>query len=571
MPSSRISYGATNRYQFEIWAIDPPFSPLAYEFSVADWSIDYVGVDRVEPGVVVSTCTLVMQFDNAAMRDLMTADYYFLKVLDGINKVWAGFITPDLGSLEVVNGNRFITIVANDGFQMLSKSADPYQFVTVYPLATQIAESLNFFDFWELYDGFAVGGVPDQHWVVDAIKGSFYWTGSLQNGLWYEDDGTLKTWRTFRQAIDDICTTFSLKLFQDKGILVFRSIYTKTPDHYSYYTILGGFIGNVTHSSGVTGLNPHADGIEMYKPAIRNYFVKLNQTPFDQIRVETAYRVRSNYYVAEVTATGANKLRFNSTLRVQASVPDGYDDTVEYKFDVYLQLGSYWDNGTSWADTSSFVSHTVSRHIINVSGSEQLETFNHTVANYDTAILPNVGSQPLYITLVATQTAGADIPTYTTTCPIDFEYNAGAPGAIEFMADNGVQRNGVDVSKQTELGDVLQSSPINSATAGELRAFLNSSRNTHKGNLEWDAAGNSIQTVGIVETAKSQYRPGQYYEISLDQSLTYNHLLSWGSDEYTPVNLTLTEKDSTVTYRQWVYGSLASDPKSGKPSQDLTP
>ena len=64
---------------------------------MADWSIDYVGVDKVEPGVVVSTCTLVMQFDNAAMRDLMTADYYFLKVLDGINKVWAGFITPDLG------------------------------------------------------------------------------------------------------------------------------------------------------------------------------------------------------------------------------------------------------------------------------------------------------------------------------------------------------------------------------------------------------------------------------------------------------------------------------------------
>jgi hypothetical protein len=152
--------------------------------------------------------------------------------------------------------------------------------------------------------------------------------------------GTQKDYRTFRQVLDDICTTWGLQLFQDKGFLVFRSVLEKTPSWYNIYGANGSYITRINVSGPTISTEVFTDGTELYKPATRQVFITHNQDASTYVKNEQAtYKNRINYYVAEVTPTGANHLDYYATLRVTATVPPNYPlQSVEFEFSVGITV-----------------------------------------------------------------------------------------------------------------------------------------------------------------------------------------------------------------------------------------
>jgi hypothetical protein len=573
-----IAYSNTAGYNFAIWAIDPPFSPSAYEFDVASWNIDYQAIDTNTPGFIPAVCTLSALITDDTLTQnlrnlLQDADgIYFLRVLEGVNVIYNGFLTPDLGDIEVRNGQRFIKLVANDGFQMLDKSSQQYQYTGVRPFTTQIYEMFNYFDFWRLFDGFAISEHYAPTTAIDALKGGLYWTGTIQEGLYHTLGGTQKDYRTFRQVLDDICTTWGLQLFQDKGFLVFRSVLEKTPSWYNIYSTSGSYITRINVSGPTISTEVFTDGTELYKPATRQVFITHNQDASTYVKNEQAtYKNRINYFVAEATPTGANHLDYYATLRVTATVPPNYHlQSVEFEFSVGIQFGNYWWNGTNWVTSQSSISWAKQRNISNLSPDDFIvEFFEVVVNNYHLGDIPNIGSEPLYITVTATQIQGDELEFYSTTSTMEFVYDDGNPNETIYYGDNTRRRNGVDTSLNTNIADRWQSSAVDVPFAGEIRRFLTTGRTTNVGNLFWDGDNNLLVTKVAVGLASTSYVPQQYYELELNAPVSYNHTLTWGGVDYKPLNLSFDEYTTTVTYRQWVDGAILTDPNNDRPDQEI--
>ena len=577
MANQKIAYADTDGYHFEIWAIDPPFSPSAYEFTVASWSIRYEALDASTPGFVPAICDLEALITQGAftqnLRNILedAGGMYFLQITQGVNDIYRGFLTPDLGSIEVRNGQRFIKLVASDGFQMLEKSSQIYQFSGVRPFTTQLYEIFLYFDFWDVFRGFAISEHYAPTSAVDTTKGGLYWTGCIQEGLYYKDE-TQFNYRTFREVLEDICTTWGLQLFQDKGLLVFRSVYLETPAWYNFYVTNGSFLGRITgYTPTPLTSSVYTDGNELYKPATRQVFITHDQVATDYIRSESAtYKARYNYYVADVTPTGANHMDYYAELRARATVQDGYPfQTVEFTFYVYIQFGPYWWNGTAWSLTQTANQFKKQRNIQNLTGSPTIEDFNYSINNFHTGDLPNIGTEPLYITVEAIQTIGDDLDGFATTSTMVFVYHGDNPNATVYYADNTKRRNGVDISLNTTIADRWQGSAIDPAIAGEIRRFLDATRATHAGNLYWDADNNLLATKVAVEMGKTAFKPQQYYELELNTPISYNHTLTWGGVNYKPLNFSFDQYGTNVTYRQWVYGDILTDPNNNRPDQEI--
>jgi hypothetical protein len=574
-----IATAKTADHDFAIWAINPPFSANPYTFDIASWSIDYRALDSNKPGFLPSVCTFQALINNndltTNLRSILqdATGMYFVKITKGIDVVYVGFITPDLGEIELINGQRFIKFVASDGFQMLDKTSSLYEFTGAKPFTTQIYEIFKLFDFWEIYDAYAISQhpIPNQVTALHGdTEGGMYWTGCIQEGLYY----TGTSWRNFRDVMDDILVTFGLQCFQDRGLLVFRSAYYETPDWYNFYGYQGAFLYRLTGYSVTDTAEVFSDGLELFKPATRQIYITHNQPSSAIIKDEvTQYKSRSNYYVGNAVPTGTNKLQYNAAWKVRATVPDGYPlQNVEFTITAQIRYGAYYYNGTAWTKTASnAISVTKHKNVQNNSGNPAIEDFTHTVANFHTAALPNIGTQPIYVSVEATQTAGDDLDGFATSSTLVMEYHTGTPTTTEYYADNTKKRNGVDLSFKTEIGDIFQSSNTATPIAGELRYFINRVSGLTGTNLQWDAAENLLLTIISIELAKTAFKPPQYYEIELTKPISYNHKFTFGSVDYKPLNLSFNEKTTTVTYKEWVYGSLITDPNNGRPDQLLPP
>ena len=577
MAKQLIATAKTADHDFAIWAINPPFSANPYTFDIASWSIDYRALDSNQPGFLPSVCTFqALINDNDFTTNLRSilqdaTGMYFVKITKGIDVVYVGFITPDLGEIELINGQRFIKFVASDGFQMLDKVSSIYDFTGtgVKPFTTQIYDIFDFFDFWEVYDAYAISEhpIPNEALSLGATNGGMYWTGCIQNGLYFNDTD----WRTFRDVMNDILVTFGLQCFQDKGLLVFRSTWYKTPAWYNFYGYQGSFLYRLTGFTLTDTADVFSDGLELFKAATRQVFITHNQPSSAIIRDEvTQYKSRTNYYVGNAVATGTNKLRYSAALKIRVGLPGGYDSHAEVEWNIYFRYGQFYYNGSAWTTTPSSLTYTDQKVIVAPPSSSFVD-FTHGVNNLDTAVLPNISSQPIYVTVIGTQTAGDPFDSNITTSTLVVEYHTGTPDSTVYYADNTKKRNGVDSNFTTELGDIYQSSNVATPIAGELRAFLNTGRTISATNLEWDDGKNLLLTKNAIELAKIAFKPQQYYEIELTKPISYNHKFTFGSVDYKPLNLSFNEKTTTVTYREWVYGDILTDPKNGRPDQLLPP
>ena len=142
-----MAYANTAQYTFKIYDVGNVAGWTPVEMTVATWEINYEAVDKVLPGIVPSTFSgsffggLTMGIWRSILQDAV--NNYAIEVWEGLNVKWRGFIIPDQGSIEVINGQRFVKLVASDGFQLFDRKTNTYKFSGVKRFTEQIAESLN--------------------------------------------------------------------------------------------------------------------------------------------------------------------------------------------------------------------------------------------------------------------------------------------------------------------------------------------------------------------------------------------------------------------------------------------
>lgn len=560
----------TAEHQWNLWGVDAPLSPApGLTFTVASWEVSYQAQDNVLPGIVPSTCSIEV-FGGFNIGDWRTIlgdanGKYILEQKKGLETVWRGFMVPDNCQIEVINGQRFIRLAFSDGFQMLDRRADFYQYTGTKAFTDQIADIFNLSGFWDCYTGFFVSEhLQPANKGITTNQGGLWWTGCIQEGLWFKDG----EFRTYREALNDILATFGLVLFQDHGELVFRTVWLETPAWYNCYSSLGGFVGRITPSGLTATPSVYADGTEMYKPAFREVFLIHNQPSQGIIRDESAVnKARDNYFVGNVTPTGANHIDWDTVLDMRLSFDAGFPGgTIDVEFYVTIQFGNYYWNGSAWTTTSSYLTYTQKDTF---GPGPSLETMQVIISNAHLDTLPTIGTEPMYYTVTGTQTGGYMADTLLTRATMYFAYHNANPNTTIYYADNTARINGVTTQLTTELGDIWTSSGVAAALPGEIRCFTSTARTTAYGNIYWDADDNLLLSIVAYQLARKSYQPGQYYELDLHDTHTYNHTFSWDGVDYRPVNMTFNDRDSRATYRALLDGNILTSSESKRPNQEL--
>jgi hypothetical protein len=562
-----VFYATTARYDFKIYDLGTTYQSFDFlppvEVEVADWDISYQPNDNVLPGIVPSVCTARFFINGATptiddfRTVLKTAEPdWVLEVHEGLAVVWRGFITGDLGEIELANGKRFIKLVATDGFQMLDKKADYFTSTVVKPFTDIIAQV---FTFCELINVFEDGYYVSQHFQpLNSIsgftnQGGLWISGTPRQGLIFEENEA----RSSREVIEDICTAFNLQLFQDKGSLVFRSCHIKTPAWYNLYESGGAFVGRITPPATTVTEQVFTDGTEMYKPAVAEgrirhpyygtpyiWYAPGNQLPYDNFKIGTA------------VSTGTTEVDFNGTLQIRYELPPFFGpSTVDVDFSLVFQYDGFYWNGTTWTQTFSVITFSIKFTAENPSASPSLFLEDKVINNYKMTNLPALGSEPFYFTVDANQISGSDIGDLEATSTAIFEYKAGAPAYVIYIADNTSRVNGTTLDLATSIGDLRQDN--NNVLPGSIRYWPTTNRAaTSLTNAFWDSSRRELVDLVGIQIARKAFRTHQYYELELNGNISYNHTLTWEGVDYKPVNLTISERSTRVTYREFIDGDL---------------
>jgi hypothetical protein len=565
-----LQTASTAKYNFKLYGIDQPFSPApGLNFSVASWDINYQGQDTILPGIVASRLTLSV-YGGLNVGDYRTIigdaeGRYIIEMSEGTALIYRGLLVPDLCEIELLNGQRFIKLEFTDGFQTLERKADFFATNAVRNHTSIIGEIFTACKLSEIFtEGFYAG---EHYQPTNSIsgftnQGGLFVTGTPREGLIF--DGIEA--RSCREVITDICTAFNLQLFQDKGSLVFRSCHIKTPAWYNLYYIDGAFVGRITPPATTVTEIVYTDGTEMYRPAIAEGRLQhpYSGSPFIWY-VPGNYLVYDNKQIGNPVSDGTTEIDYNGTLRITYSLPPFFGPTlVTVDWVLTFQYDGFWWNGSAWVNTPATVKFDKKFTAENPSAAPGLFTEEYTVNNYKLDDVPALGSEPFYFTVDAEQIAGTDIGDLDPTATAIFEYKAGAPQYIIYIADNSKRVNGTTVDLNTSLGDIRQEpvSGLFTVLPGSIRYFASvPPSGDGLSNAFWDGTRNELGQLVIDQITRKAYQPQQYYEIELDGNVTYNHTLTWDAVDYKPVNLTISERSTRVTYRAFIDGDLKPDGK----------
>lgn len=561
-----LQTSTTARFNFALYAIDAPFSPApGLEFTVADYEISYQAQDTILPGIIPSQLTLQV-FGGLGIGNYRTImsdakGRYIIEMREGLSLVWRGLMVPDLCSIELVNGQRFVKLSFSDGFQTLERKADFFTQNVVKKHTSILGEIFTACKLNEVFnDGFFVS---EHYQPINSIsgfsnQGGLFVTGTTREGLIF---GELEA-RNCKEIIDSICTTFNLNLFQDKGSLVFRSCHIKTPAWYNLYNFIGGFVTRITPPTYTQDPEVFAEGVEMYRPAIAE--ARLSHPYLGSPYI---WYFPGNYLSYNATqignpvSNGTTEIDFNGTLRITYSLPAFFGPAiVDVDWVLTFQYDGFWWDGSQWVDTPSTVKFTKKFTAENPNPDPGIFTEDQAVNNYKMDSVPAIGSEPFLFTVEAQQSGGVDIGDLSPTATAIFEYKAGAPDYIIYIADNSAKVNGITVDLNTNLGDIRQNNQ--NVLPGSIRYF-SSVPPTGNGltNTVWDASRNELGQLVADQIARKAYQPQQYYEIELDGNVSYNHTFTWEAVDYKPLNLTMSERSTRVTYRAFIDGELEPDGK----------
>lgn len=564
-----MAYANTATYTFKIYDVGNVAGWTPVACTVANWEVFYQANDRILPGIVPSSFSadffggMALSTWRSILQD--ANNNYAVEIHKGLDVYWRGFIIPDQCSIEVANGQRFIRIIASDGFQMFDRASNVYKFSGVKRFTEQIAESLTKLNFWNLYDGFLASEAFLPNSAYTYTQGSLLWTGSLSEGVWWEDN----KYNTYRDFFESLCTSFGFQLFQDKGQLVFRNVYDKTPPYYYYYNNAGTFVTRFQPIGTTFTPTVGTDGNELYKPALREFYIVHDAENAQGIfYTDAVSRIRTNQFLGLAQPSGSNNFKVDANLSVTVVLP-AYYPSQKLDVVVYAQArfnGYYW-NGTSWVTTPThFTFHSFSNTVSNPTSAPSLYLFSHSISNYQLGVFPNVPEDTFYWNIDGEQIGGDEVTSITYKSTLNVTYQGGAPTQTTYYADNTLRRNGVTELQTTNLGDIFG---VTTAAPKQLRAMTASTGTASSATGAWNNTVYPLLELVAYHTARKNALSHQYYELDLTQTVWYNHLFDWGGEDYRPVNVSTGERNTRVTYKKDIDYDIETDPNTGRPDMEL--
>jgi hypothetical protein len=581
MAVQRFAWSESKGYTIKIFADRDDISFNPFEFVTAEWKVTYDAQDAYVPGIISSRFEVTAQFTGApfstALEQVMQdgVGVYYMELWQGLSKEWAGIINPSASTIEIINGTRFITMLATDGFYKLELNSAMYSFVGPKRIIVQIADMMQRVNLHKLFTGFAVSqtnhhraelGPPYSYDVL-------YNTACYHGGVYYPIED-YPNYRSYREVLNDFCVTYGLRMYQEKGMLVFQDLTRIDQSQYNIYDVNGAYVTSINAPTTVTR-QPMDGGTKMYLPPLRSYKIH-HQYVNEIIGVQTVYtRVEHT----EKTATGNIRKPgvqvgvflgdgtshidlYNTAIDVTLGYVGPYNSNFSIDVKLYIVYGDYFWDGTDWIKGVS------TPYILKSSGSINSPTsgtVTRTVSlnNYHTDPPPAEGLAPLWFYVEVEQVSGDALILVDTVAKWDFRRHGTLDGVTEYFADNTARLLGEDVTLSTRLGDRYNPNEPDGISAGLLQAVQNPMGFNI---IEWiedpesddDDTYNSLLYIVVSRLAQQRGQPQEYYELDVHGTARMTHFLEWGGSYYIPINLEWTWDRSRITYVRFFSFELLS-------------
>lgn len=575
-----FAYAKSKGYDVKLYADTTAVAYTPFEFTVADWRVTYDSQDVYRPGIISSRMEVMAPITQGTLTQNLEAilqdgdGTFYLTLSKNLGDLWKGYCVPSAGTVEVINGQRFITLIAGDGFQLLNMASDGYTYSGVKAFTTQIADIFNRVEMFRLFNGFLVSKDLTRMYNSSGDYDTLYLTGCKHDGVYNTDT----TFHSFREVIEGICTAFGLRMYQDKGYIVFQD-FTRPESSFNVYRTDGSYQTNIDYTASQS-MDVISGGTKMYQPPLRitelryllpnvayeNVQPNYQETKHTIWLTPFTYEVRNWADLGTVFSDGVSHLDYDMNIRVLYTVPAGYSDRVDWTAKVYFWLGEYTTNGgTTWTKlTTEYVRFTDSQ---NLSGDPEPTpgSWVYSVNNLHLPTLPSIGEVSLGITVEASYTTtGQELEDVQ---PVKANWNIYQHGATSpyrgFRADNSRRKLGEDVTYSTRIGDQNQTGfPKN-----QQLVYVGTSQTSSVWPSQWlellpDGSANANTLLQITANRIGQRRsvPLEYYELDLHQTSAVTHTASWGGVDYFPVNIEYNYEGSRVTYAKIVNLPLLADP-----------
>lgn len=596
MAIQSFAYSYSKGYTIKIFADTDDIAYNPFEFTTASWEVTYDAQDAYTPGIISSRFQFTAQltgilFGTALEQTLQDSKgIFYVHLYKGLSKEWAGVIVPSAGTIEVINGTRFITMIASDGFYKLDLTSAMYSFTGQKRITVQIADMLTRVELNKFFDGIAVSETQRMSSEVFPYEyDALYNTSCLHEFVYYDAEFN---YRTYREVLTDFCVTYGLRMYQDKGFIVFQDMTRTNTDNYYLYTMSGTYSGKVA-SPIVEVKQPIAGGTKMYLPAIRNFSIQ-HQFFNEMIGAQTTptvcqhtivtgttsnpvYETKDGIQVGVFLGDGSTHIDlFNTVVSATLLYPFDYADNFTIQFKLYIYYGEYSYDGTSWTQGTNTYIELDESGSINAGGVPGTLGIFHSLNNYHTAAPPAKGLAPLWIYLDVVQTKGDPLGITDLKIKYDFRRHGTTQSFTTYYADNTARLLGQDITLQTRLGDVYDPEALGGIGSNIPQAIsLPDGTNV----IDWyedpffnpgqEVTYNSLLYVVASRLAQQRGQPQEYYELDIHGTSRMTHFLEWGGAFYLPINLSYTWDTSRVTYARFFnFELLGSELITRKPQID---
>ena len=576
-----FAHAKSKGYDVKLYADTTAVSYTPFEFTVADWKVTYNGGDVYQPGIIGSRMELIApitqgEYSQNLESILQDGDGIFYMTLSkNMGDLWKGYCTPSVGTIEVINGQRFITLIAADGWHLLDLPSDGYTYTGRKAFTTQIADIFNRLEMFRLFNGFLVSKDLTRAYGSSVDYDSLFLTGCVHDGLY--NTGT--TFHSFREVLESICATFSLQMYQDKGYIVFRD-FTKPESSFNVYETDGSYQTNIDFSESQT-MSVIAGGTKMYQPPFRVTEVKhlYEDQPYEvsnqtyQRTIQWVYDWDDETYVQQnwvdlgsFFADGVCHLDYDMDIKIDYQIPAGYHDTVQWDIRIYFFLGDYTTDGSTWSNTAvNYVRFTPNDNpagdVVPVPGSFVLSTNNLHLPT-----VPNIGQVSLGLYVEATQLSGQELEEIQ---PAEAKWDIVQHGSTSpyrgYRADNSRRKLGEDVTFNTYVGDLADFGAGN--PVAQQIVYMGPTQTGKVWPSTWVETlpdgrlnANTLLQTTANRIARRRSIPLEYYEIDLHETSAVTHTGSWGGVDYYPVNIEYSHSGSRVTYARISNLQLYPDP-----------
>ena len=577
-----FAYAKSKGYDVKIYADTTAVAYTPFEFSVADWKVTYDSQDLYRPGILASRLEVTAPITQGTLTQnletvLQDGDGIFYMTLSkNMGDLWKGYATPSAGTIEVINGQRFISLVAGDGFHLLNIPSDAYTYTGTKAFTDQIADIFERLNMWRVFNGFLVSKDLTRIYNSSGLYDSLFLCGTRHNGVY--NTGT--SFRSFREVLEGICAAFSLQMYQDKGYIVFRD-FTKPESSFNVYNTDGTYQTNISYT-GTQTMNVISGGTKMYQPPLRLTDMRFmyENEPYQHIQdqydrtihytfntVDGTYTLNNYVDLGTYFADGVAHIDYDMDIRIRYTIPAGYSDTVVWTIRVYFFLGDYTTDGTTWTNvTTEYVQFTPNDHPSGDPFNPEPGSFVYSTNNSHLPTVPSIGEVSLGIYVEAEQTSGAPLDDIQ---PAEAKWEIVQHGSTSpyrgYRADNSRRKLGEDVTYTTYFGDL--SNFGGGTPADQQIVYMGPSQTVSTWPSTWvetlpNGTLNSNNLLQITANRIAQRRsvPLEYYELDLHETSAVTHIGSWNSVEYYPVNIEYSHNGSRVTYAKITNLNVFSDP-----------